>query len=310
MFLASFFAKVRALYSKAYTFGGISSGATWATINGMLFATEALSNPSSSLALSKGTCGAFCSSTKSYVGGGYNFDAPNLLNTVEGFVHATEAVTSQSATLSSGRIELSGTRSTTRGYWFAGRTSFGFTEQTEIDGLQFSDESAINPSAALSLARSATAGVYSRTKGYCLGGVKINGNFTRTYYTEIDGIRFSDEAAINPSATLSVARSGGAGVSADSTNKGYCLGGEIGGSEIDGLNFTDESAINPSATLSDEAREGAGGCSSTIKGYCIGGAPASGGAPHGYVDGIRFSDETAVNPSVTVSSITQQCGTP
>jgi hypothetical protein len=50
------------------------------------------------------------------------------------------------------------------------------------------------------VARYGAAGVSSSLKGYALGG------FATANVNEIDGIQFSDESAINPAATLSVAR--------------------------------------------------------------------------------------------------------
>ena len=94
----------------------------------------------------------------------------------------------------------------------------------------------------------------SAGKGYFGGGYD-----NTSYYSEIDGIQFSNEAAINPAATLSVARGYVAGVA--SADKGY-FGGGISGSgnsaEIDGIQFSDETAINPSATLSVARYAGAG----------------------------------------------------
>ena len=67
--------------------------------------------------------------------------------------------------------------------------------------------------------------------------------------SDIDGINFSTEAAINPAATLAVARYWLAGVS--SSTRGYFGGGSSGvlAAEIDGIIFSTEAAINPAATL-------------------------------------------------------------
>ena len=81
-------------------------------------------------------------------------------------------------------------------------------------------------------------------KGYFGGG------FTTAATSEIDGIEFATQTAVNPTITLSIARSNLAGV--NSTIKGYYAGGNVSTvnyTEIDGILFSNETAINPSATL-------------------------------------------------------------
>lgn len=313
MFLAQRAVRSSYPYQKGYTFGG---GAATTTINGIKFADDSLSNPASSLNTARTGAGAFNSLAKIYIGGGSD-SGGNFLSDVDSFIIATEAVGNPSATLALARSGLAGVHSNVKGYWGGGLKSFTFSASdgsNEIDGLNFSDESAINPSATLAVARQSLASCSSAIKGYYLGGTVPTGFTTSNFYDEIDGIQFSDESAINPSAVLSVARHSVAGVSALGTNKGYCMGGRtsatplVYSSEIDGINFQTEAAINPSATLADGAREAAGGVSSQLKGYCMGGGDGGGSA--GKVDGILFSDESAINPSLTISAISAQVGAP
>ena len=49
-------------------------------------------------------------------------------------------------------------------------------------------------------------------KIHYIGKGYFGGGYTDSYSNEIDGIQFSDESAINPSATLALARQGLAGV--------------------------------------------------------------------------------------------------
>ena len=64
----------------------------------------------------------------------------------------------------------------------------------------------------LKVARERLAGVNSSTRGYFGGG----GGFSIPITTEIDGIQFDTENAIDPAAALSVARSFLAGVQSGS----------------------------------------------------------------------------------------------
>jgi len=131
------------------------------------------------------------------------------------------------------------------------------------------------------------------SRGYAMGGAKP------TYYlSEIDGIQFSDESAINPSATLAVARHSLAGV--NSSSRGYAMGGWAGSisSEIDGIQFSDETAIDPSATLA-VARGHLAGTNSLSRGYAMGGENS--GDYSNEIDGIQFSNESAINPSATLT---------
>ena len=136
-----------------------------------------------------------------------------------------------------------------------------------------------------------TSGTLFSTRGYFGGGWIIG-----SIIAEIDGIQFSDESAINPTATLSAARWGLAGI--NSYVRGYFGGGyDPATAEIDGIQFSDESAINPAATLS-VARWNLSGVNSCIRGYFGGGTTGSSSAE---IDGIQFSDESAINPAATLS---------
>ena len=95
---------------------------------------------------------------------------------------------------------------------------------SEIDGIQFDTESAINPTATLSVARHLLAGVNSSSRGYFGGGSSTAG--ATPVVAEIDGIQFSDESSINPTATLTIPRTFLAAV--NSSTRGYFGGGFIG----------------------------------------------------------------------------------
>lgn len=130
-------------------------------------------------------------------------------------------------------------------------------------------------------------------RGYFCGGAWSGAS------TEIDGVQFSNDTSINPSAALSMLRYGGAGV--NSPSKGYIMGGGDNYSnpisDIDGLNFSSETAINPAAGMVS-ARTGSGVSSSTI-GYCLGGERVG---VWDEIDGINFSTEAQVNPSSGINT--------
>jgi hypothetical protein len=199
-----------------------------------------------------------------------------------------------------------------KGY-FAGGGGFsspvGF-QSTEIDGIQFSNETGINPSATLARARTSLAGVNSSTRAYFGGGqdAYFTFNATRTYTSEIDGIQFSNEAGINPSAALVIARFGLHGL--NSTTRGYFAGGRNangGSNEIDGIQFDNEAAINPSAGLITPFNLGVwrgGPVSSSTKGYIGGGFQGETGDEWtSSIRGFIFSNETSSNPSATLVSL-------
>jgi hypothetical protein len=157
-------------------------------------------------------------------------------------------------------------------------------------------------SAILSVSRYALAGVQSSTTGYWGGG------FAGSYYTDIDGITFSTEAATNPAAALVTARRELAGVY--STTKGYWAGGGITAyySEITGFTFSTEAATTLAATLAT-ARYGLAGtsASTTAKGYFAGGT-TTGTTRTAEIDGIIFASDAATNPAATLISARYNVG--
>ncbi len=142
----------------------------------------------------------------------------------------------------------------------------------------------------MSTARKQLASTYSSTRGYFAGGYGP--------VTEIDGLDFTNETAINPSAVLAVGRYDFAGV--QSATRGYFGGGSNGmnyQSEIDGIRFDTEAAVNPSAVLST-ARRGNASASSTSKGYWAGG---DNGPKLSVIDSIQFDTEAVATCSTTLT---------
>jgi len=156
---------------------------------------------------------------KGYWGAGWN--GFNLRSGIQGIDFLTETTVDPAATVSLARADLAGSSSDAKGY-FAGGAIGSFINQNRIDGMVFRTEAAINPSATLATARWALAGVssYLTGKGYFAGG---NIGFTGDT-TQIDGIQFSNDAAINPAAAIAVSRGWLIGV--NSELNGYFAGGK------------------------------------------------------------------------------------
>jgi len=237
---------------------------------------------------------------KGYWGGGWN--GFNTKNVIQGIDFLTETTVNPAATLSFGRNDLTGSSSGVKGY-FAGGFTGVFIPTNRIDGMIFGTDAAFNPAATLATARYVSAGVssYLTGKGYFAGG---NVNFANDT-NQIDGIQYSNDAAINPAAVVSPARGWLIGV--NSELNGYFAGGKtnVPISGIDGLRFSDETAINPSATLSSPT-VATGGCSSPTRGYWAGGATnifAVGSVYHNKYDGIIFATEVATTPGLVLTRL-------
>lgn len=177
-----------------YVAGGDASGAVQ-TIDTMTFNTEARTTLAVNLT---GTTtrepGGFSNFTHGYI-------TALDFNYVDKLAFATETLTSLGTlTLGSGVLGTATLNSLTAGY-VLGCANSG---SARIDKLLFVNDTASILSATLVLARGARSGTLNTSaKGYVCGGQNANDNFN--YYTEIDGILFSTDTAINPSAAITVA---------------------------------------------------------------------------------------------------------
>jgi hypothetical protein len=263
------------------------------TMSKLTFSNEAWSSIGAVLAVARSGLTGVNSTTRGYYGGG------DVSTEIDGIEFSNETAINPAATLAQSR-NPEGTQSTTRGYFVGGSVPFPTNQTNEIDGIEFSNETAINPAAALTQARSAFASVNSSTRGYFGGGSRPGPPFVSN---EISGLIFSNETATSPAATLVVARLNLTGV--NSTTRGYFCGGTPGTrTEIDGIEFSNETAINPAAALA--ARHSLVGVSSSTRGYFVGGdsqRPSSDGDAirSSEIDGIEFSNETAVNPAAAIT---------
>jgi len=239
---------------------------------------------------------------KGYWGGGW--DGFVTKNGIQGIDFLTENTLDPAATLSFGRNDLTGSSSGVKGY-FAGGFTGVFIPTNRIDGMIFGTDAAFNPAATLATARFNLAGVssYLTGKGYFAGG---NVNFANDT-NQIDGIQYSNDAAINPAAAISPARGWLIGV--NSELNGYFAGGKtnVPVAEIDGLRFSNEAAINPSAALS-KVNVAPAGCSSPTRGYWAGGSNnifATGQVYYNSYEGLIFATEVATTPGLVLSRLSR-----
>lgn len=236
---------------------------------------------------------------KGYVTGGQ--DGATALNNIGSILFATDTVSSVAAVLSVARWDAAGVNSTTAGYTAGGRPT-NTDRIVLIDGLTFATETTTLPSAALSVARSGLAGTNSTTRGYFAGGSPAGA--INTPVTEIDGVQFSSDTAINPTSTLSIGRYNVAGM--NSFAKGFYAGGSDAttySSVIDILVFSTEAATAAAASLTP-ARLGAAGVNSSVRGYFGGGYGTVIGHPATFasIDSIHFDTEAFVNTSATLAT--------
>jgi hypothetical protein len=159
----------------------------------------------------------------------------------------------------------------------------------------------------MTIARWGANGSNSSTRGYTTSGA-TNFTFTgSTLTTEIDGMEFSTESAINPSSVMAVNIHSSGCVS--SSNGAWFGGGEAGSysryqqSEVQGLNFSTETSTNPAWTLA-QARRGTTGVNSSVRGYFCGGQAensTSSYTNYNEIDGVQFSTDAFYNPAVALT---------
>lgn len=124
-----------------------------------------------------------------------------------------------------------------------------------------------------------------------------------SWSSEIDGIRFDTEAAINPTATVTLPRY--APASFNSSTRGYIAGGLITGgdafTDIEGIRFDTEAAINPTSSLTSTQGRISCGMNSSTKGYAAGGSNDA-NTPRNNINSFDFGTETASNVTATLAT--------
>jgi hypothetical protein len=284
---------------QGYFGGGHVSYSYSRKIDSLSFTTETVTGLTSTLRAITYSLAGVSGPIKGYFGGG----APSTyVAYIDGLSFLTNIVAPLSTSLTVARTNHTGINSSVKGFWGGGRSS---AATKVIDSIIFSTDVTANTNATLSHERYNLAGVNSTSKGYFGGGVgpDWNSGGTSMLFTEIDGIDFSSETSINPSAALSQQKASLCAVS--STSKGYFAGGSLGpspmtsSSVIHGFVFSNESHSDVGATLS-LARQYLDAVNSLSKGY-FGGGFNDVSMKSDAIDGIVFLTETAINPGATLT---------
>jgi len=177
-------------------------------VDGINFSTETTLSTSASIR-ARYTVQGVSSASRGYYAGGNNFGAGYGIdfNEIDGVIFSSLTSVDPSAALATTRGHTAGINSNTKGYWCGGGINDRSQAQSysEIDGIDFASETSINPAVGLSVSRRAAAGLNSSTRGYVCGGFN-QAPWLAAPLREIDGILFSSETQINPSAALVIGK--------------------------------------------------------------------------------------------------------
>lgn len=169
-------------------------------IDGIIFSTEAATNPSITIGLArKYSTGAF-SLTNGYFCGGKEQDNQGLTQ-ITGMKFSDVTATNPSTTLSAGHVAGANLNTKLKGYIVGGAVGYQFgdwTHYNKYDAIIFATDTMDNNIAVLSRVKRFVSGVSGKSKGYT-GSGNLN---SFGYYSDIDGFIFGSETAENPSATL------------------------------------------------------------------------------------------------------------
>lgn len=169
-------------------------------IDGVVFATETIHSVVDTADAAKLGMASMRSPGKGFFAGGYY---TSYVNVIQFFITDSETAGSSSSTLVTARAHAGGTESAAYGCILGGSTG---SYIATIETLNFSTESVAAIAAVLNDNRTVNdAAMSSKLKGYCFGG------YDGSLKTEIDGIDFATQTAINPTANLSSGTRGATG---------------------------------------------------------------------------------------------------
>ena len=233
-----------------------AQGTPWATY-GVVFQTETDRSVSAVLGVYTWLAAGHSSPLAGYTSGGLWNNAGNTQyeDRTQKLVFSTETVSAVSATMAIGRARAAGIQSSTRGYIAGGQTLSLGNQVNVIESVAYSTDSISTLGATLAVARQEMGTTASTTKAYFAGGNTVAGQVV-THYYEIDGIQFSNNAAINPSAVLSEYMDECASMA--SATKGYFVGayGTAGQGTAKSFTFSSETAGSVSAGTIDTVYPG------------------------------------------------------
>jgi hypothetical protein len=191
--------------------------------------------------------------------------------------------------LSQGYGKSSYSTNSTKVFW-SGTVATG----ASIKGMEFPTETAITSAASLVQARYAFGGTHTSVKGYFLAGrVPATGPRGYATVTQIDGLAFSTDTAIDPAGAAGGTEAGITTIT--SAAAGYANSGSFK------YNFATETMgtfIRPLA----QVRNYSANSQNQTKGYFLGGINTVNGAPNfvAEIDGILFANDTLFNPAAGI----------
>lgn len=216
---------------------------------------------------------------------------------IEGMVFATETMLTISNNLPAARNVFGTFKSATKGYFCGGAS--GGSHVSSMGGFTFATETAADIAANLSLARFGFGAFESTTIGYCYGGWKTSGG--TVYYSEIDGLTFSTEAAYNPAISTTSNRNSSTGTCSAST--GYSIGGSVSGTAFSCLEyfrFADETNGITANSIPNNQLQTAGNRACTYrdtKAYIGGGTSNT-----SYISRFVFESEANANTGLSLKA--------
>ncbi|MEM2159360.1 MAG: hypothetical protein QXN55_00185 [Candidatus Nitrosotenuis sp.] len=216
-------------------------------------------------------------------------------NYMDGILFASETAYNTSNSLSISISNGAGLNSSTAGYICGG---YNGSSSNTISKVTFPANSA-TLAAVLASARYHCAGVSGTSTGFVAGGVTTGSTVTN----EIDGLTFSTDTALNPAATLSVARSGI--TACDTDSKGYFMAGSTtityssAVNTLAGFDIINQLSYVLSSTLGTSVWCPAG-VSGNTKGYQLGGQSAAGSLLAQTV-GVNYYSEISFTNSYSIT---------
>jgi trimeric autotransporter adhesin len=295
--------------TNGYWCGGYKSASPFYSdeIDGIVFSSEAATNPSSTLSVVKGQAAGLADSLNGYSAGGEDNTAN--VSSIDKFVYSSTTVSTLSATVTSFNVTsvgLSHVAASPDGATESADGTVGGNTGNASESVSAGDSQ--DASQTVDIAQGATASSSATVESYVASSTITEvASAVDTKATDLTvpgtAVASAVDAADASARTDVLESAAGAG------GKGYFAGGVVFGggniSDINRLTFSTHVAAVLSATLAT-ARKNSGACASSANGYWVGGFTTTYSAE---IDGIRFYDESARNPSMSISTTTDLAGT-
>lgn len=278
----------------------------------LTFTSETGANITATLSVIRCYLEGFESTTQGYAVGGTNGSGTKY-GSIDKLTFTNEAVSANAQSLATARMTHAGATYATSGY------SIDSSFDAEIaSGTPAAIVETGSPTDAPTVSGLATSAAITQAAA----GADSSNATTQNEQTTTQAATATDSPAATYSTSAARSEAASAGHSTTEQTvvamsepaygaggKGYFAGGVVYGggniSDINRLTFSTHVAAVLSATLAT-ARKNAGACASSANGYWVGGFTTTYSAQ---IDGIRFYDESARNPSMSISTTTDLAGT-